>query len=222
MNNAYGAYVPYVVESGEHGETRHDLFSKLLKERIIFVGTAIDDHVANVVVAQLLFLSNQDPEADIKMYINSPGGSITAGMAIYDTMQLIPCDVQTICTGMGASMGAVLMSGGTKGKRKILPNSEIMIHQPLGGTRGQASGIVISAERIVKLKAKLNQILADNTGQSLEVIERDTDRDKFLDANEALAYGIVDEIIGSKSKPDLEQYKGELDLDSCGSGSCCG
>jgi len=213
-------YMPYVVENGDNGETRHDLYSRLLKDRIIFLGTAIDDQVGNIVVAQLLFLASQDPQADIKMYINSPGGVITAGMAIYDTMQIIPCDVQTICTGMAASMGAMLMSAGTKGKRKILPNSEIMIHQPLGGARGQASDIEISAERILKLKVKLNRLLSENCGQPLDKIKRDTDRDYFLDAEEALAYGIVDEIIKPKTKASAEEFVGELPADD--SDSCCG
>jgi ATP-dependent Clp protease protease subunit len=204
MNPVTNYHVPYIVEKTPQGETRHDIWSRLLIDRIIFVGTAIDDDFANLVVAQLLFLNKEDPEKDIKMYINSPGGVITAGMAIYDTMRFIQPDVQTICIGQAASMGAFLLSGGTKGKRKILPNSSVLIHQPLGGARGQASDIAIAAENILKWKAKLNIYLAENTGQSLATIERDTDRDKIMDANESLAYGIVDEIIPVKAKkPDL-------------------
>ena len=191
--------VPYIVEQGEHGETRHDLFSRLLKDRVIFLGYPIDASVANIVVAQLLFLAHQDPDKDIKMYINSPGGVITAGMAIYDTMQVIPCDVQTICVGQAASMGAVLLAGGTKGKRKILPHSTVMIHQPLGGARGQATDIQIAAEEILRWKRTLNNLLADRTGQPLERIQRDVERDFNMIAEQALEYGIVDEIIGEKS-----------------------
>ena len=202
MNRAY--HVPYVVENTPHGETRHDIWSRLLIDRVVFLGTPIDDDVANLVVAQLLFLAKEDPEKDIKMYINSPGGVITAGMAIYDTMRFIQPDVQTICIGMAASMGAFLLSGGTKGKRKILPNSSVLIHQPLGGATGQASDIAIAAENILKWKAKLNRFLSENTGQPLAKIEIDTDRDKIMDAEEALAYGIVDEIIPYKTaKADL-------------------
>ncbi len=194
--------VPYIVEQGEHGETRHDLFSRLLKDRVIFLGYPIDSNVANIVVAQLLFLAHQDPEKDIKMYINSPGGVITAGMAIYDTMQVIPCDIQTICVGQAASMGAVLLAGGTKGKRKILPHSTVMIHQPLGGARGQATDIQIAAEEILRWKRTLNNLLADRTGQPLERIQRDVERDYNMIAEQALDYGIVDEIIGEKAKQE--------------------
>jgi ATP-dependent Clp protease protease subunit len=199
--------VPYIVEQGEHGETRHDLFSRLLKDRVIFLGYPIDSQVANIVVAQLLFLAHQDPEKDIKMYINSPGGVITAGMAIYDTMQVIPCDIQTICVGQAASMGAVLLAGGTKGKRKILPHSTVMIHQPLGGARGQATDIAIAAEEILRWKRTLNNLLADRTGQSLEKIERDVERDYNMIAEQALEYGIVDEIIGEKEKPTVDGFE---------------
>lgn len=211
--------VPYIVEQGEHGETRHDLFSRLLKDRVIFLGYPIESEVANIVVAQLLFLAHQDPEKDIKMYINSPGGVITAGMAIYDTMQVIPCDVQTICVGQAASMGAVLLSGGTKGKRKILPHSTVMIHQPLGGARGQATDIAIAAEEILRWKKVLNNILSDRTGQPLEKIERDVERDYNLTAQQALEYGLVDEIISSKTGPNLEP-KAECAVE--GSPGCCG
>jgi ATP-dependent Clp protease, protease subunit len=211
--------VPYIVEQGEHGETRHDLFSRLLKDRVIFLGYPIDSEVANIVVAQLLFLAHQDPEKDIKMYINSPGGVITAGMAIYDTMQVIPCDVQTICVGQAASMGAVLLSGGTKGKRKILPHSTVMIHQPLGGARGQATDIAIAAEEILRWKKVLNNLLADRTGQPLEKIERDVERDYNLTAQQALDYGLVDEIIGGKEKLVLDTNS-ECAVE--GSDGCCG
>jgi ATP-dependent Clp protease protease subunit len=194
--------VPYIVEQGEHGETRHDLFSRLLKDRVIFLGYPIEPQVANIVVAQLLFLAHQDPEKDIKMYINSPGGVITAGMAIYDTMQMVPCDVQTICVGQAASMGAVLLAGGTKGKRKILPHSTVMIHQPLGGARGQATDIQIAAEEILRWKKVLNGILAERSGQTLEKIQHDVERDYNMTAQQALDYGLVDEII---SKPNQKQ-----------------
>jgi ATP-dependent Clp protease protease subunit len=214
--------IPYVVESGEHGETRHDLYSRLLKDRIVFLGTAINAEVANIVIAQLLFLSANDPSTPIKIYINSPGGVITAGMAIYDTMQLISCPVETICIGMSASMGAILLSGGEKGMRKILPNSTVMIHQPLGGASGQASDIEIAAERIVEWKRRLNVILSENTGQSMEQVKLDTDRDRYLNAEEALAYGIVDEIIGAKPTEEvtfagtIEGDPGVLGKPSCG------
>lgn len=211
--------VPYIVEQGEHGETRHDLFSRLLKDRIIFLGYPIDAQVANIVVAQLLFLSHQDPEKDIKMYINSPGGVITAGMAIYDTMQVIPCDVQTICVGQAASMGAVLLAGGTKGKRKILPHSTVMIHQPLGGARGQATDIAIAAEEILRWKRTLNNLLADRTGQPLDRIQRDVERDFNMIAEQALEYGIVDEIIGAKESPVEDGFES---LPVEGKGPCCG
>jgi ATP-dependent Clp protease protease subunit len=192
--------IPYVVEQTSRGERSYDIYSRLLKDRIIFLGSEIDDNVANSVVAQLLFLAADDPEKDIHLYINSPGGSITAGMAIYDTMNFIKPDVSTICIGMAASMGAFLLSAGAKGKRIALPNSEIMIHQPLGGARGQASDIEIAARRILKMREKLNKLLSEQTGQPLEVIERDTDRDNFMDAQEALKYGLIDKIIENVSE----------------------
>ena len=187
--------VPYVVKQTGHSERSYDIFSRLLEDRIIFLGEEVNDVSANLVVAQLLFLENEDPEKDISLYINSPGGSITAGMAIYDTMQYIKCDVSTICIGMAASMGAFLLSSGAKGKRFALPNSEIMIHQPLGGFQGQATDIKIHADRIIKIKSDLNRILAENTGKPLEIIERDTERDNFMTAQQALEYGIIDRII---------------------------
>ena len=187
--------VPIVVEQTSRGERSYDIFSRLLKERIIFLGEEINDVTASLVVAQMLFLESEDPDKDIKLYINSPGGSISAGFAIYDTMQYIKCGVSTICIGMAASMGAFLLAAGAKGKRYALPNSEVMIHQPLGGTRGQASDIAIHAERILRMKKSLNRILAERTGQPLEKIERDTDRDFFMSAEEAKEYGIIDEVI---------------------------
>ena len=189
------ALIPYVVEQTSRGERSYDIYSRLLKDRIIFIGEQIDEHLASLVVAQLLFLEAEDPEKDICIYINSPGGSVTAGMAIYDTMQYIKPDVSTICIGMAASMGAFLLSSGTKGKRFALPNAEIMIHQPLGGGNGQAEDIKIHAEWILKTREKLNKILAYNTGQPLERIDRDTDRDNFMGAEEAAAYGLVDKVI---------------------------
>ena len=189
------ALIPYVVEKTSRGERSYDIFSRLLKDRIIFIGEQIDEHLASLVVAQLLFLEAEDPEKDICIYINSPGGSVTAGMAIYDTMQYIKPDVSTICIGMAASMGAFLLSSGTKGKRFALPNAEIMIHQPLGGVNGQAEDIKIHAEWILKTREKLNRILADNTGQPLERIEKDTDRDNFMGAEEAATYGLIDKVI---------------------------
>lgn len=188
-------YVPIVVEQSGRGERSYDIYSRLLKDRIIFLGTAIDDTVANLVVAQLLFLESEDPDKDISIYINSPGGSVTAGLAIYDTMQYIKPDVSTICIGMAASMGAVLLTAGAEGKRIALPNSRIMIHQPMGGMQGQASDIEIHAKEILKTRAKLNEILAKHTGQPLERIEADTDRDFYMSAEEAQQYGIVDKII---------------------------
>lgn len=188
-------YVPIVVEQSGRGERSYDIYSRLLKDRIIFLGTAIDDTVANLVVAQLLFLESEDPDKDISIYINSPGGSVTAGLAIYDTMQYIKPDVSTICLGMAASMGAVLLTAGAKGKRIALPNSRIMIHQPMGGMQGQASDIEIHAKEILKTRAKLNEILAKHTGQPLDRIESDTDRDFYMSAEEAQQYGIVDKII---------------------------
>ena len=188
-------YVPIVVEQSGRGERSYDIYSRLLKDRIIFLGTAIDDTVANLVVAQLLFLESEDPDKDISIYINSPGGSVTAGLAIYDTMQYITPDVSTICIGMAASMGAVLLTAGAEGKRIALPNSRIMIHQPMGGMQGQASDIEIHAKEILKTRAKLNEILAKHTGRPLEKIEADTDRDFYMSAEEAQQYGIVDKII---------------------------
>ena len=187
--------VPYVIEQTSRGERSYDIYSRLLKERIIFLGEEVNDTSASIIVAQLLFLEAEDPSKDIHLYINSPGGSVTAGMAIYDTMKYIKCDVSTICLGMAASMGAFLLAGGTKGKRFALPNSEIMIHQPSGGARGQATEIKIVAENILKTKKKLNEILAANTGRSIEEIERDTERDNYMSAEEAKAYGLIDEIL---------------------------
>ena len=191
------ALVPYVVEQTSRGERQYDIFSRLLNDRIIVLSDEVNDATASIVVAQLLYLEGQDAEKDISLYINSPGGSVTAGMAIYDTMQYIKCDVSTICIGMAASMGAFLLSSGAKGKRYALPNSEIMIHQPLGGARGQATEIKIVADHILKTREKLNRILAENTGQSIERIEIDTERDNFMSAQEAKEYGLVDEVITS-------------------------
>ena len=187
--------VPYVIESTSRGERSYDIFSRLLKERIVFLGEEVTDVSASLIVAQLLFLESEDPNKDIHLYINSPGGSVTAGMAIYDTMNYIKCDVSTICVGMAASMGAFLLAGGAKGKRMALPNAEVMIHQPSGGARGQATEIQIVAENILRTKKKLNEILAANTGQPYEVIERDTDRDNYMTAEEALKYGLIDRVI---------------------------
>lgn len=187
--------VPMVVEQSNRGERAYDIYSRLLKDRIIFLGSAVDDHVANLVIAQLLFLYAEDPDKDISLYINSPGGSITAGMAIYDTMQYIRSDVSTICVGMAASMGAFLLAAGTKGKRFSLPNAEIMIHQPSGGAQGQATDIEIHARRIIQIKEKLNKILAENTGQTIERIREDTERDRFMEAEEAKKYGIIDDLL---------------------------
>ena len=189
--------VPYVIESTSKGARSYDIYSRLLKERIIFLGEEVTDVSASIVVAQLLFLEAEDPNKDINLYINSPGGSVTAGMAIYDTMNYIKCDVSTVCMGMAASMGAFLLSGGAKGKRFALPNAEVMIHQPSGGAQGQATEIRIVAENILKIKKRLNEILAANTGQPYEVIERDTERDNYMNAEEAKAYGLIDEIIYS-------------------------
>ena len=190
--------VPYVLESTSRGERTYDIYSRLLKDRIIFLGEEVNDVTASLIVSQLLFLESEDPGKDIQLYINSPGGSVTAGMAIYETMQYIKCDVSTICMGMAASMGAFLLSGGTKGKRFALPNAEIMIHQPSGGAQGQATEIRIVAEHILKTKKKLNEILAANTGQPLEVIEADTERDNYMSAEEAKAYGLIDQVIVSR------------------------
>ncbi len=190
--------VPYVVEQTNKGERSYDIYSRLLKDRIIFLGEEVNDVTASLVVAQLLFLESEDPNKDISLYINSPGGSVTAGMAIYDTMQYIKCDVSTICIGMAASMGAFLLTGGTKGKRYALPNAEIMIHQPLGGAKGQATDIQIVAENILKIKEKLARMLAENSGQPFEKVMADTERDNYMTAEEAKAYGLVDEVITYK------------------------
>ncbi len=187
--------VPYVIESTSRGERSYDIYSRLLKERIIFLGEEVNEVTASLVVAQLLFLESEDPTKDINLYINSPGGSVTAGMAIYDTMNYIKCDVSTVCMGMAASMGAFLLAGGAKGKRFALPNAEVMIHQPSGGAQGQATEIRIVAEQILRTKKKLNEILAANTGQPLEVIERDTERDNYMAAEEAVKYGLIDAVI---------------------------
>lgn len=189
------SYVPYVVEQTGRGERSYDIYSRLLKERIIFLGEEVNETTASLVVAQLLFLESEDPGKDINLYINSPGGSVTAGMAIFDTMNYIKCDVSTICIGMAASMGAFLLAGGTKGKRFALPNSEIMIHQPLGGAKGQATEIEIAAKHILRTREKLNGILSERTGQPLEVIQQDTERDNYMTADEAMAYGLIDQIM---------------------------
>ncbi len=188
-------YVPYVIEQTSRGERSYDIYSRLLNDRIIFLGDEVNDTTASLVVAQMLYLEAQDPDKDINFYINSPGGSISSGMAIYDTMRFIKCDVSTICIGMAASMGAFLLSSGTPGKRLALPNSEIMIHQPLGGMQGQASDIKIHADHILRIREKLNRLLAEQTGKSYETICRDTERDNFLTAEEALAYGLIDKVI---------------------------
>ena len=190
--------IPYVVEQTSKGERSYDIFSRLLKDRIVFLGGEVTDDSANLIIAQMLFLEMEDPDADIMFYINSPGGSVTAGMAIYDTMQYLRCEVSTVCVGMAASMGAFLLAAGAKGKRKALPNAEIMIHQPLGGAQGQASDIAIHAEQILRIKKKLNEILAKNTSKPLEVLEADTDRDHFLTAEDARDYGLIDEIIAPR------------------------
>lgn len=190
--------VPYVIEQTSKGERSYDIYSRLLKDRIIFLGEEVNDVTASLVVAQMLFLEAEDPKKDINLYINSPGGSVTAGMAIYDTMQFIKCDVSTICIGMAASMGAFLLAGGTKGKRLILPNAEVMIHQPSGGAKGQATDIKIVADNILRTKRKLNEILAANTGKPIEVIEVDTERDNYMTAEEAVAYGLVDSVIAQR------------------------
>ena len=191
--------VPYVIEQTSRGERSYDIYSRLLKERIIFLGEEVNDTTASLIVAQLLFLESEDPGKDINLYINSPGGSVTAGMAIYDTMQYIKCDVSTTCIGMAASMGAFLLAGGAKGKRYALPNAEIMIHQPSGGAKGMASDIQIVAEEILKTKAKLNTILAENTGKSVDEVARDTDRDNYMSAKEALEYGIIDKVVEKRA-----------------------
>ena len=191
------ALIPYVIEQTSRGERSYDIYSRLLKERIIFLGEEVNETTASLVVAQLLFLEAEDPEKDINLYINSPGGSVTAGLAIYDTMRFIKCDVSTICIGMAASMGAFLLAGGTKGKRMALPNAEIMIHQPLGGAQGQATEIEIAAKHILQTKEKLNRMLAENTGKDYEVIAADTERDNWKSAEEALEYGLIDKVITS-------------------------
>lgn len=195
----FNQLVPMVVEQTGRGERAYDIFSRLLKERIVFIGTAIDDGLASLVIAQLLFLESEDPEKDIHLYINSPGGSVSSGLAIYDTMQYIRPDVATICIGLAASMGAVLLAGGAKGKRSALPNSRIMIHQPWGGTQGTASDISIQAEEILRTKKRLNEILASHTGQTIEAIERDTDRDRYMSSEDAKAYGLIDTVFVKKS-----------------------
>ena len=194
------ALVPYVIEQTSRGERSYDIYSRLLKDRIIFLGEEVSDVSASVIVAQLLFLESEDPTKDISLYINSPGGSVSAGLAIYDTMQYIKCDVSTICMGMAASMGAFLLAGGTKGKRLALPNSEIMIHQPSGGARGQETEIRIIAENILKTRNKLDKMLAENTGRSLEEIKRDTERDNYMSAQEALEYGLIDRVVENREK----------------------
>lgn len=190
------SYVPTVIEASSRGERSFDIFSRLLRERIVFVGEEIDDEMSNSIIAQLLLLDSENPEKDIMMYINSPGGVITAGMAIYDTMKHVRCDVSTICIGMAASMGAFLLSGGTKGKRMALPNATIMIHQPLGGARGQATDIEIEAKEILRMKSMLNGLLAEHTGQPLDVIKKDTERDNYLTAQKAMEYGLIDKVLG--------------------------
>ncbi|MFA5675816.1 MAG: ATP-dependent Clp endopeptidase proteolytic subunit ClpP [Christensenellales bacterium] len=192
--------VPFVIEQTSKGERSYDIYSRLLKDRIVFISGEIEDNMANLAVAQMIFLEAEDPDKDIFLYINSPGGSVTAGMAIYDTMQYIKCDVCTICIGLAASMGAFLLAAGTKGKRKALPNSEVLIHQPSGGTRGQATDIAIHAEHILKTRKRMNEILAEITGQPAEKIAADTERDNFLSAREALEYGLIDEIIPPKQR----------------------
>ncbi len=196
--------VPYVVKQTSRGERSYDIYSRLLEERIIFLGEEVNEVTASLVVAQLLFLESEDPDKDIQLYINSPGGSVTAGMAIYDTMQYIKCDVATICIGMAASMGAFLLAGGTKGKRMALPNAEIMIHQPLGGAQGQATEIEIAAKHILQTKEKLNKILAENTGQPYDVIAADTERDNWKSAHQAMEYGLIDSVITSRSDLDAK------------------
>ena len=197
--NRKNALVPMVIEQTGHGERSFDIFSRLLNDRVIFLSDEVNDATASLVVAQMLYLEAQDPDKDIAFYINSPGGSVTAGMAIYDTMNYIKCDVSTICIGMAASMGAFLLSSGTKGKRFALPNSEIMIHQPLGGARGQASDIKIQADLILRTRDTLNRILSENTGKSIEQIAKDTDRDNFMTADQALAYGLVDKVLAHRA-----------------------
>lgn len=200
VNGMYNALVPTVIEQTGKGERAYDIFSRLLNDRIVFLSDEVNDATASLVVAQLLFLEAEDPDKDIYFYINSPGGSVTAGMAIYDTMNFIKCDVSTICIGMAASMGAFLLSSGAKGKRIALPNSEIMIHQPLGGARGQATDIKIQADLILRTRDNLNRILANNTGRSIEEIARDTERDNFMTANQALEYGLIDKVLSNRDQ----------------------
>jgi ATP-dependent Clp protease protease subunit len=195
MNEKAQMYVPMVVEQTAHGERGYDIYSRLLKDRIVLLGTPIDDHVANLMIAEFLYLQSEDPKKDIEFYINSPGGTVTAGMAIYDTIHMLSCDVKTFCVGQAASMAAVLLSAGTKGKRYALPNARIMIHQPLGGTEGSATDISIHAREILRVRQSLNEILAHHTGQSVEKVEKDTDRDYFMSAEEAREYGVVDEVL---------------------------
>ena len=201
MNEMSQALVPMVIEQTGRGQQAYDIFSRLLKDRIIFIGTPIGDEISNLIIAQLLFLQAEDAEKDISIYINSPGGVVTAGMAIYDTMQFVKCDVATYCVGQAASMGAVLMAAGTAGKRYVLPNARIMIHQPWGGVQGQASDISIQAKEILRLRDRVNEILAHHTGKTLSVIASDTDRDFFMSAKEAKDYGLVDEILSGRSRP---------------------
>jgi ATP-dependent Clp protease protease subunit len=201
MTDLYSYLIPTVIESTGRGERAYDIFSRLLKDRIVILGSGINDEISNLIIAQLLFLQGEDAEKDISMYINSPGGSVTAGMAIYDTMQFLKCDVSTYCIGQAASMGAVLLAAGAPGKRYALPNARIMIHQPWGGAQGQASDIHIQAQEILRLKSRLNEILSDHTGKKLADLERDTDRDFFMSADEAKKYGLVDEVVTGK-KPD--------------------
>ena len=197
--------IPYVIEQTSRGERSYDIYSRLLKDRIIFLGEEVDDNSASVIVAQLLFLEAEDPGKDIHLYINSPGGAVHAGLAIYDTMQYIKCDVSTICIGMAASMGAFLLAGGTKGKRMALPNAEIMIHQPSGGSRGQATEIEIAAKHILKTKALLNRIIAENTGQPVEKVAEDTERDNWMDAEEALKYGLIDSVVVKRAEAEKDK-----------------
>lgn len=201
MTERSQAYVPMVVEPTAHGERGYDIYSRLLKDRIVLLGTPVDDHIANLMVAQLLYLQSEDPKKDIEFYINTPGGSVTAGMAVYDTMEMLSCDVRTYCVGQAASMGAILLAAGAKGKRFALPNARIMIHQPLGGAEGSAADIHIQAREIVRVRETLNNILSSHTGQPLERIEKDTDRDYFMSASEAKEYGVVDEILQAGVKP---------------------
>lgn len=204
IQESTGALIPYVIEQSPRGERSYDIYSRLLNERIVFLGEAIDDNVANSIVAQLLHLANADPEKDISLYINSPGGSVTAGLAIYDTMKFIKCDVSTICIGQCASMGAFLLSAGEKGKRLALPNSRVMIHQPSGGAQGQQTEIEIAAKEILYIREKLNELLAEHTGQPLDVINRDTERDNFMSAEQAREYGLVDKVVSAQTSVEAK------------------